>query len=186
MFSYVKIKTINVFILLKLITFINDNLNHFVQTFIFSEIKRMNAVKIKKNNIFLISKWSDFNDSIMLFINIEQINLYEDLICYLNQKNKEFKLWIIFEIITEIVEAFVIENVASSYKYDDSTDKFDFFVKKFFASFLKKEKRKAIFKIKAKFKIESSKTKTIKSNVGKFEDASSQITNVFVRWNILT
>jgi hypothetical protein len=102
-------------------------------------------------------------------------------------KDKNFRLWIIFEIINEIVEAFVIEDVASSYEYDDSTDKLDSFVKKFFASSLKREKRKAIFKIKAKFiKKESSKTKTVKSNVVKFEDASSQIINVFVRWNILT
>jgi hypothetical protein len=122
----------------------------------------------------------------MLFISVEQINSYEDLISYLDQKNEEFKLWIIFEIINEIVEAFVIKNVASSYEYDDSTDKFDSFVKKFFASSLKKEKRKAIFKIKAKFKKESSKAKTIKSNVIKFKDASSHIINVFVRWNILT
>jgi hypothetical protein len=77
----------------------------------------------------------------MLFISAEQINSYENLICYLDQKNKKFKLWIIFEIVTEIVEAFVIEDVASSYEYDDSTDKLDSFVKKFFASFLKKKKK---------------------------------------------
>jgi hypothetical protein len=54
MFSNLKIKTINVFILLKFITLINDDLNHFVQTFILSEIKRVNAVKIKANDIYLI------------------------------------------------------------------------------------------------------------------------------------
>jgi hypothetical protein len=143
-------------------------------------------MKIKANDIYLISRWSDLNESIMLFINAEQINSYEDLICYFDQKNKESKLWIIFEIVIEIVEALVIEDVASSYEYDDSTDKLDSFVKKFFASSLKKEKKKAILKIKAKFKKKSSKTKTIKSNVVKFENASSQIINVFVRWNILT
>jgi hypothetical protein len=157
-----------------------------VQIFILSEIKRINAVKIKTNDIYLISRWNDLNESIILFISVEQINSYEDLICYLDQKDKEFKLWIIFEIVIEIVEAFVIEDVVSSYEYDDSTDKLDFFVKKFFASSLKRKKKKAILKIKTKFKKESSETKTIKSNVVKLKDANSQIINVFVQWNILT
>ncbi len=157
-----------------------------MQIFILSEIKRINAVKIKTNDIYLISRWNDLNESIILFISVEQINSYEDLICYLDQKDKEFKLWIIFEIVIEIVEAFVIEDVVSSYEYDDSTDKLDFFVKKFFASSLKRKKKKAILKIKTKFKKESSETKTIKSNVVKLKDANSQIINVFVQWNILT
>ncbi len=184
---YAKIETVNVFILLKFITLINEDLNHFVQIFILSEIKRMNAVKIKANDIYLISRWNNLNESIMLFINVEQINSYEDLICYLDQKNKKFKLWIIFEIINEIIETLVIENLASSYDYDDSTNKLDFIMKKLFASFSKKEKRKAVSKIKAELiKKESSKTKTSKSNVIKIENTSSQIINVFVRWNILT
>jgi hypothetical protein len=55
-------------------------------------------------------------------------------------------------------------------------------MKKLFASFSKKEKRKAVSKIKAELiKKESSKTKTSKSNVIKIENTSSQIINVFVR-----
>jgi hypothetical protein len=84
MFSYVNIWMINVFILIKFIIFINDDLNIFVRIYILSEIKRMNDIKIKTNDIYLISKWSDVNESIMLSINAEKIHTYENLMCYLD------------------------------------------------------------------------------------------------------
>jgi hypothetical protein len=108
----------------------------------------MNDIKIKTNDIYLIFKWSDVNESIILSINAEEIHTYKNLMCYLDQKNKEFKLWIIFEIIDETIDVFANVNFESSYDYDDFVDKIDFFVKKIVASSQKKDKKRQLQKSK--------------------------------------
>jgi hypothetical protein len=148
MSSYANIWTINVFVLIKLIIFINDDLNIFVRIYILSETKKVNDIKVKANDIYLISKWSDVNESIMLLINAEEVHTYDDLMCYLDHKNREFKLWIIFEIIDEIIDVLANVNLESSYEYDDFVDKIDSFVKKIVASSQKKDKKKQLQKSK--------------------------------------
>jgi hypothetical protein len=155
MSSYVNIWTINVFVLIKFILFINDDLNIFVRIYILSETKKMNDIKVKANDIYLISKWSDVNESIMLSINAEKIHMYDDLMCYLDQKNKESKLWIIFEVIDETIDVLANVNFESSYEYDDFVDKVDSFVKKIVASFQKKDKEKTVAKVKTKQQVKT-------------------------------
>ncbi len=153
----------------------------------------MNAIKAKTNEIYLISKWSDINESIMLSISAKQVNTYEDLICHLNHKDKEFRLWVIFEIINETVDL-LTKNSSSSYEYDDSVDKLDSSAKRLIASSQKKDKEKTIQKfsnVKTKFiktklvKKKSKKSRCIKKKIVKLEVKSSQIIIIFVRWNIL-
>ncbi len=78
----------------------------------------MNAIKVKTNEIYLISKWSDINELIIWSINAKQINTYENLICHFDHKDKEFKLWIISEIINETGDLLTNDS-SSSYEYDD-------------------------------------------------------------------
>jgi hypothetical protein len=137
-------------VLIKFIIFINNDLNIFVRIYILSETKKVNDIKIKANDIYLISKWSDVNESIMLSINAKKIHTYEDLMCYFNPKNKKSKLWIIFEVIDEIIDVLANVNFESLYEYDDFVDKVDFFVKKIVVSFQKKDKKKTVAKIKTK------------------------------------
>jgi hypothetical protein len=150
MSSYVNIWIINVFVLIKFIILINNDLNIFVRIYILSETKRVNDIKVKANDIYLISKWSDVNESIMLSTSAEKVHTYDDLMCYLDQKDKKSKLWIIFEVIDETIDVFANVNFESSYEYDDFVDKVDSFVKKIVASFQKKDKEKTIAKIKTK------------------------------------
>jgi hypothetical protein len=151
--------------LIKFIIFINDDLNIFVRIYILSETKKANDIKIKANDIYLISKWSDINESIMLSINAEKIHTYENLMCYLDQKSREFRLWIIFEVIDEIIDMFTNVNLESSYEYDDFVDKVDFFVKKIVALSQKKNKEKTIAKIKTKQQIKTKSQIKSKSQV---------------------
>jgi hypothetical protein len=141
---------INVFVLIKLIIFINDDLDIFVRIYILSETKWVNDIKVKANDIYLISKWSDVNELIMLSISAEKIHTYDNLMCYFDQKDKESKLWIIFEVIDETIDVLANVNLESSYEYDDFVDKVDFFVKKIVVSFQKKDKEKTIAKVKTK------------------------------------
>ncbi len=151
--------------MIKFIIFINDDLNIFVRIYILSETKKANDIKIKANDIYLISKWSDINESIMLSINAEKIHTYENLMCYLDQKSREFRLWIIFEVIDEIIDMFTNVNLESSYEYDDFVDKVDFFVKKIVALSQKKNKEKTIAKIKTKQQIKTKSQIKSKSQV---------------------
>ena len=58
--------------------------------------------------IYLTTKWIDIFESTLLFTNVEKVATYEKLLKYFDMKNKNLKLWIIFEIIENVVDVFAL------------------------------------------------------------------------------